>query len=102
MSNFTYKSNSTLFESYFKHLEEFNIEALQEVTNTINVITSIPYYILKYHWIYFQQEYFSEYFTVKTIATMQTISSVFFNSNYCINFFIYLIFSKNFRSSLCI
>ena len=64
------------------------------VTDIWSFLTSTPYYILNSYYILFHLNIFS----METIIILQIISSVLFNSNYCINFFIYLSFYAEFRN----
>lgn len=63
------------------------------------LITSVPYYSLQtLYWIFrliFIEDSMPNLFDYR----VQAISSVFFNSNHCINILIYLLFHKSFRSS---
>ena len=70
------------------------------VSSLWSVITSIPYYILVNFWIYFQFDVCSKLFNVKTITSLQIISSIFFNSKYCTDFFIYFCFYGDFKECL--
>ena len=56
-------------------------------------LTSTPYYILNSYFLLFHLNVLS----IETIIILQIVSSVLFNSNYCINFFIYLGFYGEFR-----
>ena len=56
-------------------------------------LTSTPYYILNSHFLLFHLNVLS----IEKIIILQIVSSVLFNSNYCINFFIYLGFYGEFR-----
>jgi hypothetical protein len=57
-------------------------------------LTSTPYYILNSYFILFHLNVLS----IETLIILQILSSLFFNSNYCINFFIYLGFYGEFRA----
>ena len=61
-----------------------------------SVLTSLPYYILNSYFILFQINIFE----IETIIITQIIVSIFFNSNHCINFFIYFSFYDDFRDVL--
>lgn len=56
-------------------------------------LTSIPYYFLNTFFILFHLNIFD----IQKLIIIQIISSVFFNSNYCISIFIYFIFYNDFR-----
>ena len=64
------------------------------------VLTSIPYYSLNTYLLLFRLEIFENFLDSKVIAITQVFSSMFFNSNHCINFFIYLNFYSEFRISI--
>jgi hypothetical protein len=64
------------------------------ITDIWSFLTSTPYYILNSYYILFHLNVFS----METIVVLQIISSVLFNSNYCISFFIYLSFYAEFRA----
>ena len=65
-----------------------------------SVFTSIPYYSFNTYFSLFRLKLFSSGFHLKTVVMTQTISSVLFNSNHCVNFFMYLLFYSEFRSIL--
>ena len=60
------------------------------------VLTSLPYYLISSYFILFQ----TNVFEMETVVIIQFISSVFFNSNHCVNFFIYFCFYDYFRETL--
>ena len=62
-------------------------------TDIWSVLTSLPYYSLNSYFILFQLNFFN----IETIIMLQIISSVFFNTNHSISFFIYLCFNEDFR-----
>jgi hypothetical protein len=64
-------------------------------TDIWSVLTSFPYYILN-SYLLFQLNFFN----IETIIILQIISSVFFNSNPCISFFIHLCFNEEFREAI--
>lgn len=51
----------------------------------LSLLTSTPYYLLNSYYILFN----INFFPLETTVILQIISSVLFNSNYCINFFLY-------------
>ena len=51
--------------------------------------TSLPYYSFSTYYLIFRFHTFTNYFDIDTLKIIQMISSNFFNSNHCINFFIY-------------
>ena len=63
-------------------------------------LTTIPYYLFNSYFSLFQLNFIFIKLNKQTITTIQIISSVFFNSNHCINFFIYLSFYTEFRNIL--
>ena len=63
------------------------------------VLTSLPYYLLNTYLLFFNLELFDNRSNIVTIAIMQVITSIFFNSNHCFNFFIYLMFYRDFKCS---
>ena len=92
------RRRSTIRES-FNYILEKNTEKSHYfliVTNIWSVLTATPYYILNSYYILFNINYFS----VETIVILQIISSVLFNSNYCVDFFIYISFYAEFRNIL--
>ena len=75
------------------------------ITDIWSVLTSIPYYILNSYFILFHLNFIS----IEKLIKIQIISSILFNSNHSINFFIYLCFYDDFRevffsffSSFCV
>ena len=67
------------------------------VSSIWSILTTIPYYSFNTFYSLFRLNFFSSHFHMKTIQMIQVISSVLFNSNHCINFFIYLSFYSEFR-----
>ena len=61
------------------------------------ILTSLPYYSLNTYLLLFQLKNFESHFDFITIGIAQVISSIFFNSNHCFNFFIYKFFHKDFK-----
>jgi hypothetical protein len=56
------------------------------------ILTVIPYYsMMTYYWATQDKDY------SRLHSTIQSITSVFFNSNHCINIVFYLLFHKEFR-----
>ena len=65
-----------------------------------SVFITIPYYFLNTFYLLFRLNIFTIDVNFKTVNYIQIISSIFFNSNHCANFFIYLCFYKQFRNAL--
>ena len=65
-----------------------------------SVLTTIPYYTLNTFYLLFHFNLFSNLTNFKTIEIVQIVSSILFNSNHCVNFFIYISFYQEFRNSL--
>jgi hypothetical protein len=65
-----------------------------------SVLISIPYYTLKSIYLSSSLEFFEGHFHYPTLRITQTISSIFFNFNHCIHFFIYFVFHREFREEL--
>ena len=59
------------------------------------ILTSISYYFLQ---TYFDLVHINLKLNITTIEIVHIVSSILFNSNHCINFFIYLSFYKDFRA----
>ena len=70
------------------------------VTNIWAILTIIPYYSFNSCFSLMAIDSFSRYFDSKTVIIGQMMASIFFNSNHCINFFIYLGFYDEFRDTL--
>ena len=64
------------------------------LSDIYSILTSIFYYSLSSVFILFQLNFFY----METIIKLQILSSVFFNSNYLIYFFIHLAFNDDFRN----
>jgi hypothetical protein len=64
------------------------------ITDVWCVVTSIPYYLLSSYFIIFHLNFLS----IENLIKTQIISSILFNSNHSINFFIYLCFYDDFRN----
>ena len=64
------------------------------------VLTTMPYYSLNTYLLLFRLEIFEYHSNSKIIRMLQIISSIFFNSNHCINFFIYFRFYNEFKLSI--
>jgi hypothetical protein len=65
------------------------------------VLTTMPYYSLNTYLLLFRLELFNNQSSdTKVIRIAQIISSIFFNSNHCINFFIYFRFYNEFKLSI--
>jgi hypothetical protein len=69
-------------------------------TNVWSIITSIPYSIFNYYLAYAQLFSSPDLIDIKTAISGQIISSIFYNSNYCFNFLVYLAFYADFRISI--
>ena len=65
-----------------------------------STLTSIPYYLFYSYFSLSQLNIISNKFNLEILTTIQSTSSIFFNSNHCINFFIYLSFYIEFRNIL--
>lgn len=63
------------------------------------VFTTIPYYLFNTFFLFFNLFLIGPS-NIKTFRILQIISSVFFNSNHCINFFIYFFFYDEFRFTI--
>jgi hypothetical protein len=61
------------------------------------ILTTTPYYTLNMFYLLFQMNVLTNHFNFEKVMKMQVISSVFFNSNHCLNFFIYFFFNFEFR-----
>jgi hypothetical protein len=64
--------------------------------NIYCILASIPYYFLITYLKLVELNFLLNHFDLKSILTIQIITSALFNSNHCINFFIYLSFKKLF------
>ena len=64
------------------------------------VLTTIPYYTFNFFHLLFNPNLFRVNIDLKLISKMQIISSILFNLNHCLNFFIYFGFNNEFR--MCI
>ncbi len=84
--NITRKSKERVKSQYFVTI----------VLDIWSFLSSTPYYILNSYFILFHLNVLS----IETLITLQIVSSVLFNSNYCITFFIYLGFYAEFRDNL--
>ena len=65
-----------------------------------SVFSTIPYYFFKTYCALSHFEIMLKIFNLKTIFLLKVIFSIFFHSNYCINFLIYLSFYSAFRKSI--
>ena len=65
-----------------------------------SVFTSIPYYTFKSYFLLSELDCFKNIFYAHTIFKTQIVSSVLFNSNHSINFFIYICFHDEFRDCI--
>ena len=63
------------------------------ITDIWFILTSFPYYILNSYFVLFQMNYFN----IETLVKVQIISSIIFNLNHSVNFFIYFSFYEDFR-----
>ena len=70
------------------------------VSSIWSMLTSIPYYTVNPYFSLNQFEFFSINFNLKSVIVVQIVSSVIFNLNHCINFFIYFSFYDDFRRAL--
>ena len=68
------------------------------VSSIWSILSSIPYYSFNSYFLLFQLNFFSNNFDLKNMIMIHIISSVLFNANHCINFFIYFIFYSEFRN----
>ena len=64
------------------------------ISDIYSILTSLPYFALNTYFILFQLSIIN----IETIVTLQIISSILFNSNHAIDFFIYLSFYSDFRT----
>ena len=64
------------------------------------ILTSIVYYTFNSYFSFIDLGMFSNLFNLKTAMIIQTISSVVFNFNHSINFFIYYCFHEEFKNVL--
>ena len=62
--------------------------------------TSIPYYIFNTYFSLLNLKFFSATFQLKSVLRIQMISSVLFNLNHCVHFFVYFSFYSEFRNIL--
>ena len=67
------------------------------VSNIWYLLTSIPYFILNTFFILLKLKFYPNIFDIKTVIIVQIVSSILFNSNHCLNFFIYFSFYDEFR-----
>ena len=63
------------------------------------ILTSIPYYTFKSYFLLNELDIFKDTLYPHTVFKIQILSSIFFNLNHCINFFIYICFHDEFRAS---
>ena len=61
------------------------------------VFSTTPYYTLNDFHLLFDLGVFSNKYNYEQVGEIQVISSIFFNSNHCFNFFIYFLFDFDFR-----
>jgi hypothetical protein len=66
------------------------------ISDIWSILTSIPYYSFNYYFILFQLNIFN----LETVIILQIISSIFFNSNHSLSFFMYFCFYEDFRTCL--
>ena len=59
-------------------------------------LTSIPYYSLNTYLFLYRLEVLGKNSNIFSIGICQVITAIFFNSNHCLNFFIYKLFHKDF------
>ena len=64
------------------------------------ILSTTPYYFLNTYLLLSRIDLLENPFESNTIITAQILSSMFFNSNHCINFFIYLFFYSHFKDLL--
>ncbi len=69
-------------------------------TAICSILISILYYTLKSFSLSSDLKFFEGHFDYSTVRITQIISSIFFNFNHCINFFIYLVFHREFREEI--
>ena len=87
-------------ESNDKPLKDKNAIIIIAISIWI-VATTIPYCVSNSLYSLSNFDSFELYLNVESIIKSHVITTVFFNSNHCINFFIYLFFSSEFRSFFC-
>ena len=68
--------------------------------NIYYLLSSIPYYSLITYLDFVELHVFLSNLNIDTIMLTQIITSSLFNSNHCINFFIYLIFHADFKFTI--
>ena len=102
LQNFKEENSSVRLYSHFfieTKQENYKIDKSHYFVIIVNIwsfITSTPYYILNsYHSLYHLN-----LFSIETLVKIQIISSLLFNSNYCIHFFLYFSFYVEFREFL--
>jgi hypothetical protein len=99
------KSKASINNSAERRISVFNrnrrISKIQKshyfvimISDIYSILTSLPYFALNTYFILFQLSIFN----METIVTLQIISSILFNSNHSIDFFIYLTFYSDFRN----
>ena len=66
------------------------------ISNIWSVLTRIFYFSLNSYFVLFQLTFFN----LETTVMLQIVSSVFYNSNHSLNFFVYFSFYENFRAVL--
>ena len=59
-----------------------------------SILTSIPYYTLNSVFVIYQMNFFY----IETSIKLVIVSSILFNSNHCINFFMFMLFHDDFRN----
>ena len=97
------KSSSFLVRKFCKKEETHSKKSHYVVillTNIWSILTIIPFYYFISCFTLININSFSTCFDSKTVIIGQMVASIFFNSNHCINFFIYLCFYDDFRYSL--
>jgi hypothetical protein len=68
------------------------------VSNLWYLFTSVPYFTLNTFFILLKLQVYPNIYDIKTVIIIQIVSSILFNSNHCINFFIYFCFYDEFRN----
>ena len=66
------------------------------ISDVWSILTSAPYYTFNSFFVLFQMNILN----IKSIIIFQIISSVLFNANHCIDFFIYFSFYDDFRDAI--
>ena len=99
-STFTSNNEMRKFSSRKKSLTQKSHYIVIFVMSLMSTFASIPYYTFNAYFSLFQLNLFKTFFRLETVLRIQMITSVFFNLNHCIHFFIYVTFYSEFRDIL--